>query len=174
MIDTGTTTCQLHTSSAAAHTDWSGRVQARSRPRPSARISRCGIGGGRCGGFVSHRQELPMSSSYRCHCEPEFERTLLLTQSRHDVLDSPSMLCIWVPSPLDWGRNNVRELRTQKGHVLGNGGCGSTLTASPFSYSRIIGVPAVDYSGSSTNCCCCINTGPPICNPRVTNIFCNP
>ena len=30
--------------------------------RPSARTSRCGIGGGRCGGCVRHRQELSTSS----------------------------------------------------------------------------------------------------------------
>ena len=122
--------------------------------RPSARTSRCGIGGGRCGGCVSHRQELPTSSSYCCCCEPEFDPTLPLLQSRHDALDSPSTLCIRVPSPLAWGRNNVRELRAQARHVLGDGGRGSILTASPSSYSSAIGVRAADYSDSSTNCCC--------------------
>ena len=38
--------------------------------------------------------------------------------------------------------------------MLGVSGRGSILTASPFSYSGKIGVPAVDHSGSSTNCCC--------------------
>ena len=38
--------------------------------------------------------------------------------------------------------------------MLGDGDRGSTLTVSPFSYSSTIGVPAVNYSGSSTNCCC--------------------
>ena len=66
---------------------------------------------------------------------------------------SPSTLCIRVPSTLAWGRNNVRELRAQRRHVLRDDGRGSILTASPFSYSRAIIVPAVDYSGSSTNCC---------------------
>ena len=79
-------------------------------------------------------------------------------ESRHDALDSPSTLCIRVPSPLAWGRNNVRELRAQRRHVLGDGGRGSILTASSFSLYSTIGVPAVDYSGSSTNYCCCINT----------------
>ena len=104
---------------------------------------------------VSHRQELSTSSSYCCCCEPEFDPALLLLiESRHDALDSPSTLCIRVPSPLAWGRNNVSELRAQMRHVLGDGGRGSILTASPVSYSSTIGVPAVDYSGSSTNCCC--------------------
>ena len=34
-------------------------------------------------------------------------------ESRHDALDSPSTLCIRVPSPLAWGRNNVGELRAE-------------------------------------------------------------
>ena len=38
--------------------------------------------------------------------------------------------------------------------MLGDGGRGSILTASPFSYSGTIGVPAVDYSGSNANFCC--------------------
>ena len=50
-------------------------------------------------------------------------------------------------------RNNVRDLRAQRRVVLGNDGHGLILTASPFSYSSTIGVPAVDYSHSSTNCC---------------------
>ena len=125
--------------------------------RPSARNSRCCIGGGRCGGCVSHRQELSTSSSYCCCCEPEFDPPLvLLIESRHDAPDSPSTLCIRVPSPLAWGRQNVRELRAQRRHVLGDDGRGSILTASPFSCSSTIGVPVVDYSGSSTNCCCII------------------
>ena len=97
---------------------------------------------------VSHRQESWTSSSYCC-C-PEFDPALL--ESRHDAFDSPSTLCIWVPSPLVWGRNNVRELRAQRRHVLGDGGRGSILTASPFSLHSTIGVPAVDYGGSSKNC----------------------
>ena len=48
---------------------------------------------------VSHRQELSTSSSYCCCCEPEFNPALRL-ESRHDALDSPSTLCIQVPSPL--------------------------------------------------------------------------
>ena len=83
---------------------------------------------------VSHRQELPTSSSYCCCCESEFDPALLL-KSRHDALDSPSTLCIPVPSPLARGRNNVRELRAQRRRVLGDGGRGSILTASPISYS---------------------------------------
>ena len=46
--------------------------------RPSARNSRYGIGGRRCGGCVSHRQELSTSLSYCCCCEPEFDPALLL------------------------------------------------------------------------------------------------
>ena len=103
---------------------------------------------------VSHRQELSTSSSYCWCCEPEFDPTLLVIESRHDALDSPSTRRIRVPSPLAWGRNNVRELRAQRRHVLRDGGRGSILTASPFSYRSTIGAPAVDYSGSSTNCCC--------------------
>ena len=101
--------------------------------RPSARNSRYDTGGGRCGGCVSHRQELSTSSSYCCCCEPEFDPALLLIESRHDALDSPSTPCIRVPPPLAWGRNNIRELRAQRPHVLGDGGRGSILTASPFS-----------------------------------------
>ena len=52
-------------------------------------------------------------------------------------------------SPVAWGRNVVRELRAQRRHVLGDGGRGSILTASTFSYSSTIGVPAA-------NCCCII------------------
>ena len=69
----------------------------------------------------------------------------------------PSTPWIRVPSPLAWGRNNFRDLRAQRRHVLGDGGRSSILTASPFSYSSTIRIPAVDYSASSTNCCC-INT----------------
>ena len=114
--------------------------------RPSARNSRCGSGGGRCGGCVSHRQELSTSSSYCCCCEPEVDPAVLLIESRHDALDSPTTPYIRMPSPLAWGRNNVRVLRAQKRHVLGDGSCGSILTASPFSYRSTIGVPAA-------NCC---------------------
>ena len=101
--------------------------------RPSARNSRYGIGGGRCGGCVGRRQELSTSPSYCCCCEPESDPALLVIESRHDALDSPSTPCIRVPSPLAWSRNNVRELRAQRRHVLGDGGSGSILTASPFS-----------------------------------------
>ena len=89
-----------------------------------------------------------------CCCEPEFHPTLLLLESRHDALDSPSTPCIRVPSPFAWDRNNDRELRAQRRHVLGGGVRDSILTASPFSYGSTIGVPAVDCSGSSTNCWC--------------------
>ena len=95
---------------------------------------------------MSHRQELSTSPSYCWCCEPEFDPPLLLIESRHDALDSPSTPFIRVPSPLAWDRNNVRELRAQRRHVLGDGGRGSIQTASPFSYSRTIGVPAA-------NCC---------------------
>ena len=81
--------------------------------RPSARNSRYGIGGGRCGGCVSHRQELSMSPSYCCCCEPEFDPALLLIQSRHHALDTPSMPCIRVPSPLAW----VRAARAEAARV---------------------------------------------------------
>ena len=60
----------------------------------------------------------------------EFDSAQL--ESRHDALVSPSTLCIRVPSPLAWGRNSVRELRAQRWHVLGDGDCGSIVTASPF------------------------------------------
>ena len=36
-------------------------------------------------------------------------------------LDSPSTPCMRVPSPPAWGRNNVRVLRAQRRHVLGDG-----------------------------------------------------
>ena len=69
--------------------------------------------------------------------EPEFDPAQL--ESRHDALDSPSMLCIRVPSPLAWGRNSsVRELCAQRRHVLGDGGGGSILTASPFSSAAVL------------------------------------
>ena len=81
---------------------------------------------------VSHRQELSMRSGWQLvYCEPEFDLAQL--ESRHDALDSPSTLGIRVPSPLAWDRNSVRELRAQRRHVLGDGGGGSILTASPFS-----------------------------------------
>ena len=96
---------------------------------------------------VSHRQEVSTSSSYCRCCEPEFDPAQL--ERPHDALDSPSMLCIRVPSPLAWGRNNVRDLRAQRRHVLRDGGRGSILTTLPFSMYSTIGVPAVDYSGSS-------------------------
>ena len=113
--------------------------------RPSSRNSRYGIGRGRCGGCVSYLQELSTSPSYCCCCEAEFDPALLLIQSRHDALDSPSTPCIRVPSPLAWGPNNVREknvreLRAQRRHALRHGGRGSILTASIFSYSGKIGV----------------------------------
>ena len=111
-------------------------------PRPGTRY---GIGSELCCGCVSHRQELSTSPSYCSCCEPEFDPALLI-ESRHDALDSPSTPCIRVPSPLAWGRNNVRELCAQRRHVLGDGGRGSILTASPFSYISTIGVPAA-------NCC---------------------
>ena len=83
---------------------------------------------------VSHRQELSTSSWYCCCCEPEFDPALsiLLIENRHDALDSPSTPCVRVPSPLAWGRNNVRELRTQRRQVLGDGGRGSILTVLSF------------------------------------------
>ena len=121
--------------------------------RPSARNSRYDIGGGRCGGCVSHRQELSTSPSYCCCCENEFDPALLLIESRHDALDSPGTPFIRVQSPLAWGRNNVRELRAQRRYVLRDGGRGSILTASPFSYSSSIGVPAA-------NCCLLKNLVP--------------
>ena len=94
---------------------------------------------------VSHRQELSTSSSYCCCCEPEFDPDLLLIESRHGALVSLSTPCTRVPSPLAEGRNNVRELRAQRRHGLGDGGRRSNLTASPLSHSTI-GVPAVDLS----------------------------
>ena len=98
-------------------------------PSP-ARNSRCRIGGRRGGERVSHRQELSTSPSYCCCCEPEFGPTLLL-ETRHDAPDYASTLCIRVPSPLAWGRNNVRELRAKRRHGLRDDGRGSILTASP-------------------------------------------
>ena len=82
-------------------------------------------------------------------------------ESRYDALDSPSSLCIRVPSPLAWGRNSIRELRAQRLHVLGDGDCGSIPTASPFPLYNTIGVPDVDNSGSKYKLLqqsCCINT----------------
>ena len=87
---------------------------------------------------MSHRQELSTSPSYCCCCEPEFDPALLIIESRHDAPDSPSTRLIRVPSPLAWGRNNVRELHAQRRR--------SIITATPFSYSSTIGVPAA-------NCC---------------------
>ena len=113
--------------------------------RPSARNSQYGIGGGRCGGCEpSSRVVDELLVLLFCCCEPEFDPALLLTESRHDALDSPRTLCIWVPSPLAWGRNNVCELRVQRRHVLGGGGGGSILTASPCSYSSTMWAPVVD------------------------------
>ena len=104
---------------------------------------------------MSYHQVLEFSTSPSCCCccEPEFDPALLLLiESRHDALDSPSTPCIRVPSPLAWGRNNVRELRAQRRHVLEDGGRGSILTASPLSHSSTIGVPAA-------NCCSLYKSG---------------
>ena len=69
---------------------------------------------------------------FYCSCwEPKIDPAQV--ESRHDALDSPSTLGIRVPSPLAWGRNSVHELRGQRQHALGDGGGGSTLTASAFS-----------------------------------------
>ena len=76
-----------------------------------------------------------------CCCEPEFDPAPL--ESRNDALDPLSMLCIRVPSPLVWGRNNVCELRAQRRHVMGDGGRGSTLTELPFN----------NTIGALTSCC---------------------
>ena len=48
-------------------------------------------------------------------------------------LDSPSMLGIRGASPVAWDRNSVRELCRKRRDVLGDGGDGSILAASPFS-----------------------------------------
>ena len=81
---------------------------------------------------VSHGRELWTSSSYTAVAVSLTEFDPAKLESRHDALDSPSTLCIRVPSPLAWGRNNVRELRAQKRHVLRDGGRSSILTACPF------------------------------------------
>ena len=131
-IDKRTTTRPRHTSSAAACTDWSGRVQAHTRPALLQELS------------LRHRGRTmrwmcePSSGvvdeplALCCCCEPEFDPALLLIESWHDALDSPSTPCIRVLSPLAWGRNNVRELRAQRRHVLGDGGCGSIPTPTFF------------------------------------------
>ena len=95
---------------------------------------------------VSHGRELWTSSSYTAVAVSLTEFDPAKLESRHDALDSPSTLCIRVPSPLAWGRNSVRELRAQRRHVLVDGGRGSIPMASHFSYSSTIGVPAA-------NCC---------------------
>ena len=93
-------------------------------------------------GHLVSRQELLTRSRWQlvyrisrctavCCCEPEFDIAQL--ESRHDALDSFGTLGTRVPSPLAWGRNGVRELRAQWRHVLGDGGAGSIVTASPFS-----------------------------------------
>ena len=84
--------------------------------RLSARNSRYGIGGGKCGGCVSH-QELSMSPSYCCcRCEPNFDPSLVFRESRHDALDSPSTPCIRVPSPL------LRRVETTSASCARRGG----------------------------------------------------
>ena len=109
--------------------------------RSSARNSRHGIGGGRCGGYVSHRQELSTSSSYFCCCEPEFDLTLLVL-----LIREPTRRSRFVEHALHPGAvaarlesNNVRELRAHRRHVLGDGGRGSILTAPPSLSSSTIG-----------------------------------
>ena len=68
---------------------------------------------------------------------------------------SPSTPGVRVPAPLAWCRNDVRERRAQRRHVLGDGGGGSILTASPFSlYDYDRGTGRVQYC-----CCCCIIPG---------------
>ena len=62
---------------------------------------------------VSHGRELWTSSSYTAVAVSLTEFDPAKLESRHDALDSPSTLCIRVPSPLAWGRNNVGELRAE-------------------------------------------------------------
>ena len=107
---------------------------------------------------LSHRQELSTSSSHCCCYEPEFDPALLLIESRHDALDSPSTLCIRVPSPLAWGRINARELRAQRRHLLGDGGRSSILTALPFSLIQQYGRTCCRIQRQQYTNCCCINT----------------
>ena len=112
--------------------------------RPAARNSRYGIGGGRCGGCVSHGQELSTSPSYCCCCEPEFDPAPLLMPTRCSELAEHAMHPGAVAAR-SGSKQRPRELRAQRRHVLGNGGRGSILTASPFSYSSTIGLPAANF-----------------------------
>ena len=128
----------------------------------SARNSHYNIGERRCGGCEPPSavvDELWLAAriySYCCCCEPEFDPAQL--ESRHDALDSPSTLGIRVTSPLAWGRNRVRELFAQRRYVLGDGGGGPIITASPFpsyEYDRrtCCGIQRQQY------CCCIIPSG---------------
>lgn len=86
--------------------------------RPSARNSHYGIGERRCRGYdqwivkscgQTSSHWAARIYSYHCCCEPG----VLSLNSRHDVLDSPSTLGTWVPSPIAWGRNRcARRGRT--------------------------------------------------------------
>ena len=100
------TTYLRHTSSAAACTNLGGRAQAHTRPALSQELSL------RNGGVddavdVSHRQELSTSSSYPAVAVSLMEFDPAQLERRHDALDSPSTLCVRVPSPRAWGRNSV-------------------------------------------------------------------
>ena len=109
------------------------------------RKSHCSIGAGRCRRCEPYRPELSTMSSWQL--VQRYTRTVLLLlwtefdiaqlQSRHDARDSPRTLGIRVPPPLASGRDGVRELRAPRQHVLGDGGGGSILTASPFSFVRV-------------------------------------
>ena len=106
---------------------------------------------------VSHGQELSTGFGWqlvntRAAVAVSLSLTLsIYVESRHDALDSPSTLGIWVPSPVAWGRNIFRELRLQRRHALGDDGGGSLLTSASYRYDR--GAPA---RNSSAVLCCCI------------------
>ena len=143
-IDTRTTTRPRHTSSAAAYTDWSGHVQAHTRPALSRELS-VRHRGERCGGCVSHRQELPTSPSYCCCCEPDWVWSCPTINTRKRA---NTVLSTGRGHPASGHRRRslgVEELRAQRRHVLGNGGRGSILTALPFSHSSTIRVPAANW-----------------------------
>ena len=113
--------------------------------RPSARKSRYGIGGGRCGGCVSHRQELSTSPSCCCCCKPEFDPTLrLIEPTRCSRLAEHALHPGAIAARLG-SKQSPRAARAEAARV-GRWWPWFDSNGVPFSYSSTIGVPAA-------NCC---------------------
>ena len=85
--------------------------------RPLAGDSHCGVGEGRAPSIARRKSRRPTASSRWAARRHSYMPLLfaarlclvpniVLSKSRHDSLDSPSTLGIWVRSPLAWGRKD--------------------------------------------------------------------